>query len=601
MIPSQTRTTTRTSVRMSRALSALFALILLLSGTPSTAQPDTPPTAGGNTLDDLLGGENAPSFPTTGSQEMPVERSVDPNSYRVGPNDQLMISSTGNAFSIPVVVGYDNTIVLPRGIAPLNVEGMTLTQLRHSLDSVFRARSAGYGTISVSLVKPRVIYVTVTGNVIAPGRYVVTSADRATTAIALANQIPEELASSDEQFMDLTKKSLLGNRSQFGSRNLGATATGSSATRHIIIRHTDGTTSDADLIRYRAFGSSDDNPTLREGDHIIVEVPDPFGELVSIAGAVINPMVGQPYRPGDNALMLVNLSAGPRDDADVDNAYILRVGSGREERIPIDLSDTAMLSRTPLVGGDQIIVPVIERSRAVRSGVVTLVGEVVRPQAYSIVPGVTSLSQVIEMAGGFTPFASLNGSYIRRPDDPLALRPDIQVLDPKAGISTSTLALEDTTRFMFDQQIQQNLVSADFVAIFTDRATDRDVILQSGDVIVVPREMGQVFVKGRVEHPGWVHYVPGKDFFYYITMAGGYTAAAADDRVVVEKFGTGIWNDVCCTPIESGDQIYVPGERDTPARTALERASTILAIVASILLISETFINIFNKLFPDEP
>jgi protein involved in polysaccharide export with SLBB domain len=217
------------------------------------------------------------------------------------------------------------------------------------------------------------------------------------------------------------------------------------------------------------------------------------------------------------------------------------------------------------------------------------------------VPGATTLSQVIEMAGGFSAFASLNGSYIRRPDDPLALRPDIQVIDPKAGIATSTLTLDDTTRFMFDQQLQQNLVSADFVAIFTEGDRTRDVILHSGDVIVVPRELGQVFVRGRVEHPGWVHYVPGKDFLYYITMAGGYTEAAADERVVVEKFGTGIWNDVCCTPIESGDQIYVPGERDTPARTALERASTILAIVASVLLIADTFINIFNKLFPDEP
>ncbi len=34
--------------------------------------------------------------------------------------------------------------------------------------------------------------------------------------------------------------------------------------------------------------------------------------------------------------------------------------------------------------------------------------------------------------------------------------------------------------------------------------------------------------------------------------------------------------------INPGDQIYIPGERDTPARTSLEVANSIVGIVAAI-------------------
>ena len=110
--------------------------------------------------------------------------------------------------------------------------------------------------------------------------------------------------------------------------------------------------------------------------------------------------------------------------------------------------------------------------------------------------------------------------------------------------------------------MQKNLVSADFVAIFHQGDRTKDVILQDGDEIYIPRERGEVYVSGRVRHPGSVRYKPGERYDYYINMAGGYTDPAAPDRVQVEKYGTGVWDGVEAI-IESGDHIYVPGERDT--------------------------------------
>lgn len=574
-------------------------LLVVLATLPAAAQGGGTP-GGSRTSESVLGSDEKESPFGETTEASPIERSVEPTTYRVGPSDRLLISATGRPVPIPAVVGYDNVLILPRGIPPVNVTNMTLAQLSTHLDSVFRERSPGWGTITISLLQPRAIFIEVKGDVLAPGRYITTSADRVSTAIDMANRIPEALATVDDEFISLTKRSVLGARSGHGSRNLGNGTSGGGYARDIRIRHSDGTVDRADLVRYRALGHEWENPTLREGDQVMVQQADPFGRTVSIAGGVVNPVVGLPFRQGDRLDMLLGLAVGVRDDASATSAYVMRDGLSGETKIAIDLTDSLAVASFELQPSDQVIVPIEQRSVGIRSGVVTIEGEVVRPQAFAIIPGKSTLRDVIEQAGGFTPFASLNGSYIRRPDDPLALRPSQQVLDPKSGMATSELALEDTLRYMFDQQVQQNLVSADFVAIFQLGDLSRDVVLQNGDAIVVPRERQGVYVFGRIPHPGFVTYKRGAPFEYYIDQAGGYTTAAAPKRVAVEKFGTGVWEGVCCTEIESGDRIYVPGERDTPARTALEQTATYLGIAAGVLTITEVILRIIDRLTPNE-
>ena len=593
------RTGTKTPASRTASLAVLLFLSLFLLQTRLGAQPTDKPVTGTD-IRKMFGEEEGTSrFPTTNLSELnPVERRVDPAYYYVGPNDYLMVSTDLAAF--PVVVGMDNILVLPRGLTPVDVNGMTLAELEDTLQTVFGRRSAGFGTVKVSLQMPRAIFVNVGGNVIAPGRYIMTSADRVTTAIDAANQVPEELASVDKQLLEISKQTVLGNNSQSSFGNVGLGQSGGGVIRRVVVRHADGTSDEADLIRYRAFGHDRDNPTLREGDQVIVEFPDNFASTVSIAGAVNNSIVGLRYRQGDDIALLLNLAAGFRNDALPREAYVVRIANGGQERVPVNLADSSLIRSFRLMPGDQIIVPGVERETVTSTGVVTVQGEVVFPQTYAIVPGETRLSELIGRAGGFTPFASLNGAYIRRLSDPLALRPKTQQLDPIAGIATSQLNLEDTLRYQADREMQQNLVSADFVSIFRGGDRSKDVILQHGDEIYVPRERGQVYVSGRIRHPGWVSYKSGEKYEYYIAQAGGYTAAAAPDRVQVDKYGTGVWDGVEAE-VESGDHIYVPGKRDTPARTALEQAGTILFIAASVLTIINTVIDIINKLSPDNP
>lgn len=535
---------------------------------------------------------------------LPVERQINAATYRLGPTDQLILSIPGfeqtNGGQFPLVVGMDNTVLLPRGLPLVDVRGMTLAAFRQTVDSLFQVRGGKLyqSGVAVALISPRAIYVRVSGDVPSPGPYVLSAADRASTAIGAANRLPKNLP--DKQKGELERVEYQRNQSGIGTRDIGYTLNGNRIVRRLVIRHNDGTSDYADLVRYRAFGNDSDNPTLREGDEVVVEKTSPFDPTIAIAGAV-NATSEIPYRPGDNALMMLRLASGIREDADLDGAYIARYSSASAQRVPLNVRDTLALASQQLSPGDQIVIPrKVTVRTAARTGFVTVEGEVMNPSVYPVVNGQTKLSEVITAAGGMTPNASLSGAHIIRGLDPNKYRTKPLLSDPIAGMANSTLNLEDSTRFKFDNELQENRVSVDFVELFAKGNQAQDVTLLSGDEIIIPRDPGGVYVYGRVQRPGWVAIKEGVENEYYVKAAGGYTEAANADRVIVEKYGTGVWEDICCTQITSGDRIYVPGDRDTPARTSLEIAGTIIGITSGILLIANTVINIIDALTKKE-
>jgi polysaccharide export outer membrane protein len=67
---------------------------------------------------------------------------------------------------------------------------------------------------------------------------------------------------------------------------------------------------------------------------------------------------------------------------------------------------------------------------------------------------------------------------------------------------------------------------------------EREIILQSGDTIFVPRA-AQVYVLGAVARPGGVRYEPGMTVLQALTLAGGVTARGSEGRVKVIRIVDG--------------------------------------------------------------
>src|SRR5690606_39091534 len=95
------------------------------------------------------------------------------------------------------------------------------------------------------------------------------------------------------------------------------------------------------------------------------------------------------------------------------------------------------------------------------------------------------------------------------------------------------LVLENTT----DGE-SSDLFFSNYVGINLDKILDGnskyDIPLEDEDVIVVPRQLRTVIVRGQVLNPNRVVYQPGKSLKYYINQAGGFTAKAHKRKTFVQ-------------------------------------------------------------------
>jgi protein involved in polysaccharide export with SLBB domain len=206
----------------------------------------------------------------------------------------------------------------------------------------------------------------------------------------------------------------------------------------------------------------------------------------------------------------------------------------------------------------------------------TIQGQVVRSGIYPIRPDTTTVCDLVTLAGGFTPEASLLNATLRR--------------QPLAGGNPATSELQNTPpEFLTDIERQisqirsrgdQTNVVIDFERLYAQGTNACEQKLETGDVITVPRRRDDVVVLGAVTQPGIVEFTPGRGVSHYLALAGGPSRRAdpGDITILKGKLGTRVhWREV--RSLDPGDQIIVPFKRQ---RTLLERVQTTQGLVTTV-------------------
>jgi protein involved in polysaccharide export with SLBB domain len=120
-----------------------------------------------------------------------------------------------------------------------------------------------------------------------------------------------------------------------------------------------------------------------------------------------------------------------------------------------------------------------------------------------------------------------------------------------------------------------------------DGSSQRNVLLQDDDLIVVDRREHAVRITGRVRQPGLVEYNPafrGKD---YVERAGGFAKGASPGKARVTRASSGqtvLLKDA--GPIDPGDLIYIP---EAPERHLVSSLRDLLIAAGSIATIVIAF------------
>lgn len=176
---------------------------------------------------------------------------------------------------------------------------------------------------------------------------------------------------------------------------------------------------------------------------------------------------------------------------------------------------------------------------------VRIEGEVVYPGNYAISKKDERITDIIQRAGGFTPFAYIKGASLKRMgtlslqaaatrDDQIALQMERE--ESQQTLETIT-ALQDQNTTLSQGELQQktnnDYVGVNFTKILEEPNDKENLLLRDGDVIFIPKELQTVNVGGDVLSPVTAVYVPSRGFKYYISQAGGFSEQALKKRSYV--------------------------------------------------------------------
>ncbi|MFN2383334.1 MAG: SLBB domain-containing protein, partial [Gemmatimonadota bacterium] len=187
-------------------------------------------------------------------------------------------------------------------------------------------------------------------------------------------------------------------------------------------------------------------------------------------------------------------------------------------------------------------------------------GQVQREGIYPIRPDTTTVRDLVEMAGGFRPDASLATAILeRRPEDLEAGLAQLETLEAVAP----ELLTDDEKRMLEVRRLggETNVV-VNFEKLFLEGQDVYNLTLETGDKLRIPRRREEVTVLGAVKMPGIVGFDSDQSIDYFVDMAGGYTNQADRSDVRVLKGNARVQLERGeLDAVEPGDTIVVPFEK----------------------------------------
>ncbi len=499
-------------------------------------------------------------------QPPPYDMPVDTNTYILGPGDVLNVGIWGaTPLSLNLGINPEGTLIVPT-FGELRIGGMTLAgakaYARERLGTQFKK-----STVTLTLIYPRSFYVMISGIVHTPGRYIATSFDRVDRAFLLAN-LPRNTSDTTTVFPDFSL-------------------------RRIVLLHKDGTSVNVDLLKFYMTGNLSDDPCLREGDAVIVPRENFEAGGISISGAVKMPG-NYEYVPGDRIKDLLELCAGFTSLADTAHAWIISWNGKSYDERSVNLEDSANMDQ-PLPVNSRVVIPT-DRSR-INDFYVWVGGEVQTPGIYPISRDSTKLSTILNLAGGFTKWASLPNALVYRRSHFLPSKQSI-VLDTLTYTYRATgVSIEELSYLTSEILLRptMELVSTNFVKLFVDRDENYDCTLRSGDSIYVPKTPNAVYVFGQVKYPGYVNYHDGWGFSDYIKAAGGPGDDAKTGDTKIIKAGTHMWFDKGDATIDAGDLLFIPKVTVKPELYSWNMFKDILTVAGAVASIATTIVLVIRQ------
>lgn len=489
------------------------------------------------------------TYPQMIVEEQTLEKTVDPKKYILGPGDVLAINLWEEYLSYNLSVTPEGNLLIPQ-VGSIKVSGLSLEKASEMIKEKILSKYKNV-TLTVTLVSLRKFKVAVTGAVKNPGTYSVFANERISEIIQRAGGFSEN-----------------------------------SSMRNIIVKREDGSSFKVDIMKFLVTGDKSKNPYALDGDVIYVPVREKSIYIYAIYGAVKHPGEFE-YAQGDSLLDLISLAHGLTQDVDLSQAEIVRFRSDHRttETVAIPLKeliiDNQRKKNIPLLPDDRVFIRSIPKFHEKKQA--TILGEVLYPGVYAIEEGRTKLSDLIDLAGGFTPLASLSEAEMIRKTPEQVVDLEFERLKK---MDVADMSKTEYEYFKTKSREKPGRVACDFEKLFVNHQTEQDILLKDGDLINIPAKSLVIKVSGNVVNPGLIEYEPSKDYTYYIEKAGGFSFKARKGKVRIIKGVTGEWVKPSKSQrIDPGDTIWIPEKPDRDYWGFFKDAMIVLGNAATIYLV----------------
>lgn len=364
--------------------------------------------------------------------------------------------------------------------------------------------------------------------------------------------------------------------------------------------------------RRAAVGDQAHNVVLQDRDTLLVQTVPEAGyvpeQVVRVLGAVQKP--GE-YPAASNMKVkdLIQLAGGLMPNvSDTIEVARARVTEGTPPQI-FKVEDIIAGRIDPdLAPGD--LVTVTSRSDfQMTTRTVVILGGVMRPGPYSINSTTDKISDIIKRAGGLTPNAFARGAQFLR--DPKKLqtlfqesftprmrevlsiisedeylrasaKAEVEIFrlqkNSSSGSSISIPGLPSVAQsaganvpIQFDKDtvtrartlLKSEVEPAGNLAVrleeaLRDKNSSHNLIMEQGDILIIPDKPSTVFVSGAVFNPQSIIFEPGKNLNFYLNKTGGILPDGSTNLILIIRANGEVIKARGGTRVELGDMIFVP-------------------------------------------
>ena len=514
------------------------------------------------------------------SKEKPflIDKSISPEQYKVGPGDQIHINiiSSNETFDYSLVISPTGELLIP-SVGLINTNKLNLYELIKEIKNKIKSWNSN-AQVNIELEGIRKFKVLVTGQFDNAGYFVATPLTRVSDLYEnLFQNYFEEKKNIYSQSNSKTYSETIGIQSRIAvddlyKRKMGVYQEEDSqiqllSKRNILIyRELD--TLEVDIECFKVTGNILMNPYVEQGD--VIQIPY-IESYFYINGGVQRPGRYE-FKKDETLEEVIEIAGGLKSNIKKDNIRVIHSEMLKEKPKILQLINDKNFKIRP---EDNIMIPFSNYKKP--NDIIEITGEIKFPGTYSIVPGETTLGDLIDISGGFTEIADTNKVLFN--NSKISEIPDREL--ERVLLKTElNRSIEEKAYIKARVRTQKGSLETSLQEVIEDQN-----IIVAHDQIHIPKYFPYVEVIGAVNFPGRYPYSVDKTTSDFIEMAGGIIRNKSGKKFLVKSTTSQRIKLNNRQQLSSGDIIFIAEKLEYNQWFAAKEIVTAIGQLATIVLV----------------